>query len=887
MAQLLIWLKGTLRHRFGHLAGAMLGAALTTAFIAAIGIFLTVSNSRMTRRAVRDVPVDWQIQLAPGADIGAVKKQVIETAAPQVIEEADYAQVNGFTALTGGTVQTTGAGKVLGISSGYLSLFPAEARQLTGQAGGVLIAQQTAANLHAAVGDPVTILRAGLPPATVKIGGIVDLPNADSLFQAVGVPPGVAPQAPPDNVLILPDALWRRLFQPQLKIRPDSVRMQFHVRLGRALPGNPDAAYTAVTHEANNLEARIAGSGIVGNNLAARLLSVSEDALYARVLFLFLGLPGVILVIVLTLSVAGADAARRRSEQALLRLRGASVAQILRLEGGESLLAGAGGALLGLPLILLFSRLMGIPARELWGRSALAWIVFAALAGLALAIGAVVLPAWAQARKTTVAAARAPARRPAEPLWQRMRLDIIVLLIGAVEYWRTASSGYQVVLAPEGVAANSVNYEAFIAPLCLWLGGILLLSRLLELWLSRGGPALTKLLTPLAHSLSGLVSGSISRSHALITRGIVLIALAVSFSVSTAVFDTTYNAQSRVDAELTNGADVTVTGTIAAPAGDKLSVLRAIPGVTAAQPMQHRFAYVGNDLQDMYGIDPAHIGEATMISDAYFGSHNAKETLALLARTPDGVLVSQETVNDFQLKQGDLLNLRLFFAGDNKYHTVPFHFVGITREFPTAPRDSFLVANASYLAGKTGLPGAEVVLLRAGGDPAEVAARARTVVRDLPGAKVTDLGSVQRAISSSLTAVNLQGLTRLELAFAVLLVAGAAGLILGFGMAERRRMFAILTALGAKDGQLGAFLWSEALLMLVVGVSGGAVLGAGVAQVLVKMLTGVFDPPPEALFFPWGYLIPLGAAAIASTILAVLVIRRYSRRQVLETIRGL
>jgi putative ABC transport system permease protein len=37
----------------------------------------------------------------------------------------------------------------------------------------------------------------------------------------------------------------------------------------------------------------------------------------------------------------------------------------------------------------------------------------------------------------------------------------------------------------------------------------------------------------------------------------------------------------------------------------------------AAQRMQHRFAYVGTDLQDLYGIDPAHIGSATRMSDAY------------------------------------------------------------------------------------------------------------------------------------------------------------------------------------------------------------------------------------------------------------------------------
>ena len=182
------------------------------------------------------------------------------------------------------------------------------------------------------------------------------------------------------------------------------------------------------------------------------------------------------------------------------------------------------------------------------------------------------------------------------------------------------------------------------------------------------------------------------------------------------------------------------------------------------------------------------------------------------------MLVSAETVRDFQLQVGDQLNLRLQNAADHQYHTIPFHFVGVVREFPTAPKDSFLVANASYVAKQTGTDAAEVVLLRTSGDPADVAARARTVVASLPGAKVTDIGSTARIISSSLTAVDLHGLTRLELAFAVLMVAGAAGLILGLGLAERRRTFAILSALGAKDRQLAAFLWSEGALILVSGV---------------------------------------------------------------------
>jgi len=228
------------------------------------------------------------------------------------------------------------------------------------------------------------------------------------------------------------------------------------------------------------------------------------------------------------------------------------------------------------------------------------------------------------------------------------------------------------------------------------------------------------------------------------------------------------------------------------------------------------------------------------------------------------VLVSAETLKDYQLHPGDLLQLRLQSALDHQYHVVPFHLVGVVREFPTAPKDSFLVANAPYIAQQTGTAPAEIVLPRASGDPATLAAAARRVVSGFAGVKVTDLGATQGIISSSLTAVDLHGLTRIELGFAVLMVAGATGLIMALNMAERRRTLAILAALGARDGQIGSFLWSEGLLILGGGAVIGAATGFAVAEMLVKVLTGVFDPPPEALAVPGLYLAGLAIAVLAN-----------------------
>jgi putative ABC transport system permease protein len=150
---------------------------------------------------------------------------------------------------------------------------------------------------------------------------------------------------------------------------------------------------------------------------------------------------------------------------------------------------------------------------------------------------------------------------------------------------------------------------------------------------------------------------------------------------------------------------------------------------------------------------------------------------------------------------------------------------------------------------------------------------------------VTDLGSVLKAISSSLTAVDLRGLTWIELSFAILLIAGASGLVLGLGLIERRRDFALLAAMGAKRRQLGSFLWTEGLIILISGMVLGFGIGFLIAKMLVKILTGVFDPAPEVLAIPTLYLVILVLAGCVSTVLAVLIAQRVSQRRALEALR--
>ncbi|MEC5382946.1 ABC transporter permease [Aurantimonas sp. C2-6-R+9] len=871
-----LWIKGIFKRRAVQIALAYSGVAIAVALIALIGVFSVISASTMTERAVAQVVVDWQVQPKLAADSGAIKTALEALPSIRAVSQVDYADMRALQATTGGTVQTTGAAKVFGIDAGYRSAFPEQMRLLLGSLDGPVLAQQTAANLHAGIGDSIQILRRDGAASTITVAGIVELPNADALFQSIGAPAGAGPTAPPDNVVILPATQWSTLFAADT-----SGTVQFHAAFIRAaLARYPDTAFIEEARQVRNFEASIAGQALVGDNLGARLDAVRGDAIYARVIFLFLGLPAAVLAILLTVSLLLTDRDHKSRNEALLRIRGFDRSAILRLIASEEAIGAAGAAIVGSLAALILSALQFGTASL--SSSALMWIALSGIGGFAVALLCGILPALRRLRGETVLRGRTSMSRGSDPLWQRLWLDLIFLAGAVVIFLQSASSNYQVVLAPEGVTATAVDYTAFLSPLLFWVGSVLLTIRLASWWIGRSAGTMeaTTIRIGLAKATAPSVAAGLSRQHRRIAGGIALVSLAFSFAVAASIFNLTYNGQTRVDAMLTNGADVTVTGSTATPVGPVVQTIQAMPGVVAAVPMQHRFAYVGNDLQDIYGIDPTRIGKATAVEDAYFANKNAAATLKALETNPDGVLVSQETVNDFQLAIGDPIKLRLQNAKTHQYEAISFKFVGVALEFPTAPKDSFLVANASYLATQTGSSAHELLLVRSLGDPKALAAAIRQDLGSTSGYTVTDLESAFHIIASSLTAVDLGRLTTVEIAFAVVLLAAATGLMLFFGFAERKRTAEILAALGASGAEIGGFLWSEALLILVPGTVIGSLIGVVAADMLVKLLSGIFDPPPDALSYPLIQLIGFALVGVVATVAAVQMARLRLAREV-------
>ena len=857
------------------------------------GMLLFVGNSlrAISGSAVRSVPLDWQ------GPVNSFKQdqQVAASVARQPgVQQASATATAPFVRAThgqSGNVTSAGKGSVLAVPPGYLSHIRTF-RLLQGdlRPGSVVLDQQMAATLKAGVGDTVTLTpRAGAVPQPFRVSGVALVTGADQLFQPLNPQLGPAPAQPPANIAILPLDTFAGRFAPALRaitaanvgssVQPgaqDGVQWQVQAQLDPAplSSGSPGTALKRADRTRNRVERSLPGQVQFVDNLSDSLNTAAGDALYAEALYIMLAVPGALIALGLAYLAALGTVERERRDLALLRARGATRRDLLRLAAAESIAIGLIAGLLGATASFAAVSLLVAGGTHLTLARGLITIA-ACIAVAAGGAAAARLGAGHASFRASVLEGRRAAVRERKPLWQRLYLDVAALAVSGLIYWLTARTGFSAVVNPDSNPTLSLSVYMFFAPALLWLGATLLLVRL------RGrivAAAAGRLAGGRATSMRGFLAVSASRRGAAINRGLIVVGLLLAFGVNLGIFSATYDHQAKVDAQLTLGADVVAT----APPGvaakrDLAGRIAAVPGVKATTALDHSYAYVGPDLQDTYGIDPQSFTKATTLRDSYFLDGSAKQMMSRLATTRDGILVSKETITDFSLRPGDLLKLRVLDQGSGSFRVVPFHVVGVVQEFPSAPKDSFMVTNLAYLQAASHGTGPNIVFAKASGDPTALAKRVASATKS-DGTKVENIDHQTAQTVSSITTVDLTGISHIEEAFVILLAAGAMALFVALGIAERRQELATMASLGAPLREIGAFIWSEAAIVLGAGMVLAAGLGWLLSKMLVAMLQHVFDPPPDSLAIPWGFLAGLGAAALVATAVATALAARDLRR---------
>jgi putative ABC transport system permease protein len=870
----------------GRTATRTLVLAAAVALLGSMLLFVGHSLRTMTGSAVRSVPLDWQGPVGSYAQALKVSEGVARQPGVRQASAAATAPFASASHVGGAGTTSAGSGAILGVSPGYERAIHTY-RFLQGELrpGAVVLDQQLAATLQAQIGDRVSLTpRQGARPVSLAVSGVALITAPDVLFQPLNPLLGPAPAQPPANAAIVTLDTLQSAIAPELPASTagvpgsaavpgaqQAVQWQVQAQVDpRALGGSPGQAFTSAGQIAHRVERSLPGQVQFVDNLSERLNTAAGDALYAETLYIMLALPGALVALGLAYLAALGTVERDRRDLALLRARGATRRSLVGMALYESLAIGIPAGLLGAgaafgAVALIIKGSLGLTTAR---------VLIAVLACVLLAVcgaAAARLGATSSAWRASVSEGRRSVSRESKPLWQRLYLDVAALALSGLIYWLTASTGFSAVVNPDSNPTLSLSIYMFFAPALLWLGATLLVVRLrgrvLAWMVSRA--AGKRASTP-----RGFLLASASRRGPAMNRGLLIVGLLLAFGVNLGVFTATYDQQANVDAQLTLGADVTATAPPGVTSSHALQrKIAAVPGVQHTTALDHSYAYVGPDLQDTFGVDARAFGQATTLRDSYFIGASAKQTMARLAARPDGILVSKETIADYQLHLGDLLNLRVLDHRSGRFKVAPFHVAGIVQEFPSAPRDSFMVANLAYLQSLDHVGGPNVVFASAA-DPSGTA-RAVAAATRTDGTVVKNISEQAQQTTSSITTVDLRGISSIEEAFTLALAAAAMALFLALALLERRHEFATMAALGGNLRTIGAFLWSEAALVLLAALALAAVLGVLLAAMLVAMLQHVFDPPPDHLAIPWSYVGELAAAAVGTAlIVAALTARR-------------
>lgn len=906
----------------------LFGLALAVGLFAGILFFVDVTTRQMTATALAPVQIDL-VAHATSSDVNMADviqnfstQKGITTVEP--VTTADF-----LSAVKMGGTQASPSGRMFAISQSYFQSF--DILRLTEGSlnpNGVMISEAMAIAQNLKVGDQVQFTFAGIDqPVTLPVTGIVNMDNADALF---------ASATENENAIVADvafvDINWFRtnlesrlsalVANPPASLPAGAILLdqQAHIKIDRSLlPSDPTKAALQTDSLRRQLERQFPGQIKAVDNLSGAFKTATADVLSAKILFIFLGLPGVALAAYLAKFAAELFADAQRREISLLRTRGATPKQITSILIATSFFLAIGGAVLGLVfglLILLVSTGTQVTAGINPFSTTFDWIMFANSAGIALIAGLVLtflaafLPTFSTLRSEITQERRNIRRTEQSPFWKRAYIDIILLVTAAVILAITQLNGGFKPTGNEG-AAISLSFYIFLSPFFAWIGITLLTLRLVEGGLAKATRPLSSFFRKLFGEMGEIAGKSITRRTARISAATTVIALTLSFGLSLALFQQTYTHEKTLDSQYIVGSDIRFTPALNTPQTPDFATQLQVPGVVGVSGVSRDpQALVGSEKNTVYGIDVASFKKVAYLPDSFFvdgtspktleamrnrttnyAPGSAQQVLDALANTPNGVIISMEQAEKYNIQVGDPVLLRLYNRTSKQYTDVQALTVGLFTYFPTSSQDSDFILNRDFMTQSSGNLAMDYFLIKTDGSAktiTSVSAALAAQYKNVMPVRIQSTETVVKVDQSSLTSMNLGGLGAMERFYTLLVVSVGLAIFLLAMINERQREFGAMRALGANLKQLRRFIFTEALTIGGLSLVIGSIIGIGLARLLVMLLGVVFTIPAKGLSWPVIELISMMALVVVGMILSTMLSsQRLAKIKVVEALREL
>jgi putative ABC transport system permease protein len=532
------------------------------------------------------------------------------------------------------------------------------------------------------------------------------------------------------------------------------------------------------------------------------------------------------------------------------------------------------------------------------------------LAGLALTFFAAFIPSFAAMQREITQERRLTRRVEATPFWKRIYLDVLLLVVSVVVLVVTRLNGGFKPSANEA-ASIQLSFYIFLAPFFAWIGIVLLTLRLVEKGLKSFTVLIAATFRKILGEIGEMAGISVARRATRVSSATAVIALTLSFGVSLALFQQTYTTEKRLDAQYIVGSDVRFTPALNTPQTADFASQLMISGVQSVTAVaRDPQALVGSEKNTVYGIDVASFRSTAYLPDSFFvdgtsrktmdaltnrtsnyAPGSAKQALDALASTPNGVIISVEQAEKYNIFVGDPVMLRLYNRVTKQYSDIKTQTVGLFIYFPTSSQDSDFILNRDFMLNSSGNPSVDYFLLKTNGQPDSITQLTSSLAmkyKDVMPMRIQSTQTLVKTESSSLTSLNLGGLGAMEQVYTLLVTSIGLGIFLLAMINERQREFGAMRALGANLGHLRRFLFAEAATIGGLSLVIGAIVGFGLAFMLVILLGVIFTIPAHGLSVPVMKLLFLAGLVLTGMALSSLVsARRLATLKVVEALREL
>lgn len=617
-------------------------------------------------------------------------------------------------------------------------------------------------------------------------------------------------------------------------------------------------------------------------------------------------IPIVVLLIIFLVMLVGLVVDGQRNETAVLRSRGTSPFQVVGLTTVEGIIMGVIALVVGGLLAIGFTQLIGTTRSFMdfrWGHHFIVSVPPTIGSTIALAILFTILirvvPTISAARHTIISYKMDQSRLLQRPWWQRLGVDILLLILIGYFYYQVIQQGGLVDV--EGGARNIE--DAYQQPFVFLMPPLTIFA--LTLFLLR-------FLAPMLRALAWLIQWTNSVGLLIVTRQLerspgayylplILLVSTISLGIYTASFARTIDRYLYEQQYYKVSADVSVRvfsqnpaslpgggggAADAPPAYMHISEFTSMPfveGATRVGEYNAKARLTSGSVEGRFvGVDRADLGPVVFWRPDFAAIRLGYLTNAL-ALQQDAVLVSRQFMETRALDIGDLLELDVRSGGDT--FKVNFQIVGALEYFPRwyPEKDGALfVGNLDYLFEQAQLELAHRVIMRV--EPGFDQRAFSRALFDRGAAGVLIDEPVSR-IDREQARPERQGLFGLlSIGFITSSLATMIGFLLYTIFSYRRRYveLGILRAIGLSQTSMIVSVAWELGLLIIMGLTLGLGIGLVVSVLYIPYMQFVSSlesvVPPYLVTMAWVEIAQIIALFFATFLIIMLILLVILRR---------